>query len=166
MIRIFWLSLIFLSFTVSSCSFLKKKALSNYIDQFQDKKAEPVYFEKLPNSYKKQEHPILDFLWWNEKLNTSISYFSSCSKIKKSLDDFQKASYPLQSKRIKSSKTADSLYSILEVSQSGSSKTYMGVYSTQKKNCYFNINLVAGSLVDFKKEEPLFKKFINSFNYK
>ena len=166
MLKIFRLSLVFFIITALGCSYLKKKAFNNYLVQFQDKKVEGVYFDKLPEAYKRQNHSTLDVLWWNNNLKTSISYFSSCSKVKKSLESFQTASYPLHSKRIKFSKTADSLYTVLEASQKKNNKTYMAVYTTQKKNCYFNINLVAGSLSSFKKEEPLFKQFINSFNYK
>ncbi|MCZ0933294.1 MAG: hypothetical protein OXJ52_09110 [Oligoflexia bacterium] len=166
MVKIFWLGLVFGAFTVSGCSYLKKKALNTYLNQFQDKKAEQVCFEKLPPAYKKQAHSTLDALWWNDSLETSISYFSSCSKAPKSLESFQASAYPLRYKRVQFSQADDSLYSVLEVSQPQNNKTYMAIYTTQKKHCYFNINLVAGSLSSFEKEEPLFKKFIKSFNYK
>ena len=166
MVKIFWLNLVLLAFTVLGCSYLKKKALSAYLDKYKDKKAMQVYFEKLPSAYHRQDHPALDALWWNDNLKTSISYFSSCSKLLKNLESFQVSTYPPTYKRTQFSKEADSLYSVLELSQSQKSKTYMAIYTTQKKNCYFNINLVAGSLSAFQKEEPLFKKFINSFNYK
>ena len=164
--RIFWQGLILCVFTGSGCSSLKKQAVSNYLGQFQDKKASGVYFEKLPQGYQRQAHSALDELWWNESLNSSISYFSSCSKWPKNLEDFQTSTYPLKYKRIQFSKKADRLYSVLEVSQSQNNKTYMAIYTLQKKNCYFNINLVVHSLSSFKSEEPLFKKFIKSFNYK
>ena len=164
--KIFCLSLVFWAFSLVSCSSIKKKAVGFYIDQLKDKKAETVYFEKLPLSYKKEEHPVLDALWRNEDLS-SISYFSSCSKVPKKLENFQSSTYPSGYKQISSSKQENSLYSVLELSQSQSSpKTFMAIYTTRIKDCYFNINLVAGSLSSFKKEEPLFKKFIKSFNYK
>ena len=133
--------------------------------QFKDKKAEQVYFENLPVDYKKQQHPVLDSLWWNESLQSSISYFSTCSKVSRSLESFQASSYPSKYKRISVSKTDNSLYSLLEISQSDSEKIYMSIYTIKKKDCYFNINLVAGSIDSFNKQEPLFKKFIKSFNY-
>ena len=109
----------------------------------------------------------MDALWWNKDLKTSISYFSSCSKAPKKLENFQTSTYPSGYKRIRFSKKPNSLYSVLEVSQSQSSaKSVMAVYTTRIKNCYFNINLVAGSLSSFEKEEVLFKKIIKSFNYK
>ena len=166
MVKIFRLSLVLWVFTVSGCSYLKKRALNVYLNKYKDKQAEQVHFEQLPTAYHQQAHPTLDALWWNDGLKTSISYFSSCSKLPKNLESFQTSTYPPTYMRIQFSKMADSLYSVLEVSQSQNNKTYMAIYTTQKKNCYFNINLVAGSLSAFKKEEPLFKKFIESFNYK
>ena len=163
MARVFWLCLVF---TVLSCSYLKKKTLNAYLNQFQDKKAEQVYFKKLPPSYQKQAHPDLDALWWNEELKSSISYFSSCSTLPKSLEEFQSSTYPPKHKRIQFSKEFGALYSVLEASHSNRGKTYMAVYTVQKKNCYFNINLVAGSLSSFKAEEPLFKEFIKSLSYR
>ena len=161
-----WLGVVFWAFTVSGCSYLKKKALDTYLSQFQDKKAEQVQFEELPPDYSQQAHPTLDALWWNDSLKTSISYFSSCSKALKNLEGFQTSSYPLRYKRIHFFRTDNSLYSVLEVPQARNQKTYMAIYTIQKKHCYFNINLVAGSLFSFEKAEPLFKKFIKSFNYK
>ena len=163
MARVFWLCFVF---TVLSCSYLKKKTLKAYLSRFQDKKAERVYLKQLPSSYQKQAHPHLDALWWNEDLKSSISYFSSCSKRPKNLQEFQISTYPPQYKRIQFSKKSGALYSVLEVPQLNNKKTYMAVYTVQKKNCYFNLNLVAGSLSFFKSEEPLFKEFIKSLSYK
>ena len=164
--KIFWLSLVFWTFAITGCSYFKKKALNVYLGRFQDKKAERVYFESLPSLYKKQEHPHLDALWWNDSLDTSISYFSSCSKVPKDLESFQTSTYPPKRKRVQFSKTDSHVYSVLEVSSSQKDKVYMAIYTTQKKKCYFNINLVAHSLSSFKQEEPVFKKFIKSFGYR
>ena len=165
MVKFFWLGLVCWAFA-PGCSYLKKRAFNTYLKQFQDKKADSVHFNKLPSSYKRQNHPALDALWWNDSLKTSISYFSSCSDLPKSLETFQTSTYPPKYNRIQFSKTKDSLYSILELSQAQKDKVYMAIYTTQRKQCYFNVNLVANTFSSFKKEEPLFKKFIKSLNYK
>ena len=165
--KIFCLSLVVGAFFLISCSSVKKQAVSLYLDRLKDKKAENVRFEPLPLTYKRKDHAVLDALWWNEDLKTSISYFSSCSKALKNLENFQTSAYPSGYKRIRVSKKPNSLYSVLEVSQSQSSaKAVMAVYTTRIRDCYFNINLVAGSLSSFEKEEALFKKIIKNFNYR
>ena len=164
--KIFWLCLVFWTFTITGCSYFKKKALNVYLGRFQDKKAERVYFKSLPSLYKKQEHSYLDALWWNDRTGTSISYFSSCSKVPKDLESFQTSTYPLKRKRVQFSKTDNGIYSVLEVLSSPKDKVYMAIYTTQKEKCYFNINLVANSLSSFEQEEPVFKKFIESFGYR
>ncbi|MDE0091657.1 MAG: hypothetical protein OXN83_00025, partial [Oligoflexia bacterium] len=140
MIRFFWLgSLVFLAFAITGCFYLKKRALNAYLGQFQDKKAEQVDFEALPSAYHQRAHSTLDVLWWNDDLGTSISYFSSCSDVPKNLESFQASTYPLKFKRTQFIQTTESLYSVLEVPHSQNNKTYMAIYTIQRKNCYFNI---------------------------
>ncbi len=134
---------------------------------FQDKKAEAVRYNPPPYPYKSQQHPVLDALWWNPQTRNSISYFSSCSKAKKSLENFQKASFPedVKYKILKSLKSKKRLYSVLEISNTNQ-KTYSGIYTMQKGECYFNINFVSGSQEAFKKGEVVFKTFIQGFHSK
>ena len=161
-----WLKWIFggLALLSISCSSDKKRALGFYLRSFQDKKAEGVRVLPPPPPYEKQTHPILDALWWNPQSGSSISYFSSCSKIQKTLEKFQNDSFPQnsQNKILKKNKTKNSLYSILEILEAHH-KIYIGVYTIKKGQCYFNINLVTSSHPSFEKEEPSFKNFIKGF---
>lgn len=152
---------------VIACSSIKKTALSFYLKGFQDKKAEEVSYISPPYPYEKQKHPVLDALWWNPRSRNSISYFSSCSKTEKTLDDFQMASFPENAvyKFLKRLKSKKSLYSILEISYPHQ-KTYSGIYTFKKGRCCFNINFVASSQTSFHEEESVFKAFIKNFHPK
>ena len=161
---LFFLSFASLALISISCSSIKKKALNFYLKSFQDQKADEIKYLPPPYSYKKQKHPVLDALWWDPKSKSSISYFSSCSTIHKTLEDFQKSSFPEagEYKLLESFKTKKNLYSILEIFGTNQ-KTYSGVYTVKKGKCYFNINFVAGSKANFEAGEPVFKAFIKSF---
>ena len=167
MIKIFWLSLVFAggALFATSCSSIKKRAFSVYLRSFQDKKANKIRFLPPPSPYERQSHPALDALWWNPQSGSSISYFSSCSKVQKTLEEFQKTAFPQSSqyKLLKKLQSKKSLYSVLEMPHAHQ-KTYSGIYTIKKGQCYFNINLVADSYPSFEKEEPVFKTFIKSFH--
>ena len=161
---LFFLSFTSIAFFSISCSSIKKKASNFYLSGFQDKKADKVKYLPPPYPYKKQGHPVLDALWWNPKSKSSISYFSSCSTAHKTLEDFQRSSFPEDGeyKLLENFKTKRNLYSVLEIFGTNQ-KTYSGIYTLKKGKCYFNINLVAGSKTDFEAEEPVFKTFIKGF---
>ena len=169
MVKISRLSLALIGWALFStgCSSIKKRSLNIYLRTFQDKKAEGLIFSPPPSPYEKQNHPVLDALWWNPQTESSISYFSSCSKIQKTLEEFQKDSFPqdTQYKLLQKLQLQGELYSILEISNSRQ-KTYIGIYTIKKGQCYFNINLVASSYSSFKKEEPLFKTFTKGIYFK
>ena len=154
----------FVSFSIVACSSIKKNLVSSYLSQFKDQKMEEVKYLSPPAPYQKKNHSILDALWWNPETRSSISYFSSCSKISKALEEFQKDSFPQTSnyKTLKTIRLKKSLYSLLEISHLDQ-KTYSGIHTIKKGNCYFNINLVSNSRASFKKENPTFKTFIKSF---
>jgi len=147
------------------CSSIKKQALGQYFKTLKDKKLELISFSP-PAPYKKQRHSVLDGLWWNSQSKSSISYFSSCSQVRRTLWEFQKSSFPenKQYKILTKKHFKNGLYSVLEMSYSPEKKTYTGVYTTRKDLCWLNINLVASSYSSFKKEEEVFKKFIRGFH--
>ena len=158
----FRLAVLLLASSFISCSSIKKKALASYLKAFKDKKAEGVFYVEPQSPYQKQTQAALDTFWWNPKTKSSISYFSSCSQIQRTLKKFQEEALPLNAIILTSSKTKDGLYTTLEIPHFDQ-KTYSGVHTLKKGNCYFNINLVSSSLAFFKKEEPIFKSFIKSF---
>lgn len=166
MVRIFLFFLSLVLFPLS-CSSIKKKAFNLYLKAVQDEKAEGVRTLAPAYPYEKQHHPVLDALWWNPTSRNSISYFSSCSKTQRSLKDFQRNSFPenVPYKLLKTLKSKEALYSILEISHPHQ-KTYSGIYTLKKGDCYFNINFVAPSQTSFDAEESLFKTFIKNFHPK
>ena len=162
MAKISWPVLIFLCWASSfiACSSIKKKAVQFYLSGLRDQKAEKAIFLSPPSPYKKQSHPVLDALWWNPQAASSISYFSSCSKVQKSLEEFQKNAIPQRLKLIQKTTSQKNVYSVLLDPQK---KTYSGVWTTKKGDCLFNINLVSPSRASFKKEELVFKALIKGF---
>lgn len=166
MANILWQGLVCAVLTLFlGCSSLKKRVVGAYLKGFQDTKARAVMVSPPPSPYERQDHLVLDTLWWNPKAGSSISYFSSCSKIQKSLKEFQKNSFPQNSKyKILKIVTSEAgLYSILELSSSNREKAYTGIHTMKKGSCWFNINLVTSSKASFKAEEPIFKQFIKEF---
>ena len=125
-----------------------------------------VGFKALPSAYQKKTHKTLDAVWIDEQKGSSISYFSSCSKVPKSLVVFQASSYPrrLNYKVIQRIKQPDSLYSVLEISHSKDNKSYAAVHTMSQADCFFNLNLTAPSKKLFDQEESVFKNFIQNFN--
>ena len=157
MAKIFWLGL---ALFLTNCLAIKKRAYTIRLKSLMDKRAEGVKFSPPPHPYTKQSHPVLDALWRNEQKASSISYFSNCSKIQKTLKDFQRDSFPPKYKIIKETQLKEALYSILEISPPHQTKSHIGIYTMKKKSCWFNFHLMAGSYESFKKEEPVFKTFL------
>lgn len=122
-----------------------------------EKPAQDVSF-KPPQNYEKKEHDDLDALFWKEESQSSISYFSSCSEEEKDLKSFQESSFPEKSNVLSRKEKSDSIYTVLR-----GEGTYIVVSSFRIKDCLFNLNLVVPGEESLKKEEPVFKKFIQSF---
>ena len=168
MVRVYLplLKFIGLALFLVACSSVKKKVLKSYLGSFQDKKAGELKYSPPPSPYKRQKHPVLDALWWNPKSKSFISYFSSCSKAHRTLEEFQRGSFPQDGKYklLRNFKSKRGLYSILEMYDTNKKTTYSGIYTIKKGKCYFNINFVAGSQASFDVEEPVFKTFIKNFH--
>ena len=175
------LSFLLTLFSLSSCTALKKRAIKSYLKKTEeDLKAVPFQLKAPLYPYLKQKHDVLDAFWLHKEKGSSISYFSSCSPILRSLKAFQTSSYPsdLKYKVLKRLKKKDSFYSVLGIQQrdsegdSGSQgndtqqefQTYIAVYTLKKKDCLFNINLLAPSKKIFQEEEAVFQDFIQGFN--
>ena len=106
----------------------------------------------------------MDALWWNKESKNSISYFSSCSKYQKNLEEIQKETLSeLPGYRLlQTKKEKDVLYSVVEV-LGEDYKTINAMHIFRKGNCFYILNFVASSKESFQKEEPLFKKFTHQF---
>ena len=145
----------------TACSSLKKHAVGVYLSSTKDKKAERIFFKAPPSIYEKKNHKTLDALWTHSKLKSSISYFSSCSKLNQSLKAFQSSAYPSNYQLIESSKKQGGLYSILKMSDS-----YIAIYTKKREDCYVNLNFVAPSKNSFDSELQTFHAFIQRFQLK
>lgn len=161
--------IVILPILLSSCAVFKKQIFKSYFKKTEDSKAVQLNFKEPPFPYTKQKHNILDDFWLNKKKGSSISYFSSCSQVPRSLKTFQTSSYPgnLNYKILKRIKTAVSFYSLLLIEnqslKESNSQTHIAVYTLKNKNCFFNINLVAPSQKVFEEESKLFQNFIQNF---
>ena len=169
MIKNSWLSLAFVAIALfcAGCDSVKKRAVYFYLGKLQDQKARDIKIIPPPPPYKRQSHPLLDALWWNPQSKSSVSYFSNCSKIQKSLEEFQKSAFPPSYKLLRKLKFKKGLYSVLEISPAVSNqKSYSGIWTIKQGSCYFNVNLVAYSEASWAKEESVLKNFIQGFHYK
>ena len=150
-------------FLATSCSSLKRSAVSAWMDGFRDRRAENVRFSPPAPPYERRDHPDLDALWWNPTARSSLSYFSNCSQTPQTWEAFQKASFPVGAavRRIESRRRSKGLYSLVEISLSGQ-KTKSAVFTTSKADCLFNLNLVAPP-DHFEKQRLVFESFIQGF---
>ncbi len=150
---------------MANCSSLKKLAFLRLAKRAKDKKATQVKFWSPPLPYKQQTHPQLDALWWNQKTNNSLSYFSNCSKNLQSLKDIELGTLSEieNYKIIKTQKTKDHIYSVIKIYHSNGEQTRSGMYTLKKGNCFYILNFIASSAKSFNKELPIFQKFIKGF---
>jgi len=169
-------AVVFSLLLLSSCSTFKKQMIASYLKKTEDSKAFNLNFKEPPFPYVQQKHQVLDAFWLNKKKGSSLSYFSSCSHIPRSLKAFQSSSYPsdLDYSLLKRVKKPDSIYSVLSLKPAKndednqqpkalSFQTHIAVHTFKKQNCFFNINLVAPSQKLFEEELPLFQNFIKNF---
>ena len=140
--------------------FLKAKSLAK------DTSAKNVIYTPPPKPYRKQSHPELDALWWNNKNKSSISYLSSCSKESvQSLTEIQRQTLSqLENYRTLVNKRGKkSLYTIVEIKDQDNKKTMFALYTFKKQRCFYTLNLIAQSIKTFKAEQKVFDKFIQDF---
>lgn len=184
------LLLMALPILLSACAVFKRQLIDSYLNKTEDLPALQVNFKEPPPPYVKTGHKVLDGLWQNREKSSSISYFSSCSQVPRSLQAFQASSYPsdLNYKVLRRVKKKDFFYSELiilkrepakqeknskdkaggsRVGRSGGKKTqpqtFIAVYTMREKDCLFNLNFVAPSQKIFKEDSALFQNFIQNF---
>ena len=68
-----------------SCSYLGKRVFKFKLSRLKDTRADKVFFSPPPFPYKEEMSQKLDKLWKNTEDQSSISYFSSCTKINENL---------------------------------------------------------------------------------
>ena len=148
----------------AGCASMKKMAIKSFLERARDKTAPSVKYEEPPPSYRRQEHPQLDALWWSRQAGASISYLSSCSADSQSLKEIKKTVLSeIKGYRQKREETAkDSLYSVVEMNEPGQ-KTMTALFILKKGGCSYILNFVAPSKAVFKAEEPVFRRFIDGF---
>ena len=136
--------------------------LDFYLKKTEDTKALNLNIKPPPLPYTKKNHKTLDGFWLNKQKGSSLSYFSSCSQVPRSLKAFQSSSYPsdLNYTILKRVETSKSIESLLEIP---STKTHIAIHTVKNKSCFFNINLVAPSQKVLEEEMPLFQNFITNF---
>ena len=139
-------------------------AVKSFLERARDKTAKGVQYEEPPPPYKRQKHPQLDALWWNGEAGSSISYLSNCSAHVQSLEEIQKTvlSEIKNNRLARSEKKKNSLYSVFEIREADK-QTMTAIFILKKGICSYILNLVAPSESVFKKQEPLFSRFINHF---
>ena len=149
-----------------SCSYLKKKVFQFKLSRLKDTKAERVSFNPPPFPYKEEESQKLDKLWKNTKDQSSISYFSSCSKTNENLSLQEIQQNVLSNlpdwKLLNTNSSSKFLQSRFRVTGEDY-KTINSIYIFKNKNCFFVLNFVAGNEKIFKKNKPLFQNFIKGF---
>ena len=155
-------------FTSTHCSSLKKSAFQIILKRSKDQQASQVKFWPPPPPYQQQKHPQLDVLWWNQKTSSSLSYFSNCSKQITTLKDIERGTLSeIESyKLIKTRITKNYIYSVIKIHHPDGEQTMSGMHTLKKGNCFYILNLISNSEKSFKKELPIFQKFIAGFQPK
>lgn len=151
---------------VVSCSYLKKQVFQFKLSRLKDTRADKVFFLPPPLPYNEEASQKLDKLWKNTEDQSSISYFSSCTKINEnlSLQEIQQnvlSGLP-EWKLLNTESSSHFLKSRFQVI-GADYKTINSIYIFKNKNCFFVLNFVAGNKRIFEKNEQLFKGFIKGF---
>ena len=149
-----------------SCSYLGKKVFQFRLSRLKDTKAEKVSFSPPPFPYKEEKSQKLDKLWKNTEDQSSISYFSSCSKTNENLsfqDIQQNVLSGLSQWKLLNTKSAHRFLQSRFQVMGADYKTLNSIYIFRSKNCFFVLNFVAGDKKIFKKNESLFENFIKGF---
>ena len=151
---------------LTSCSYLQKQFLQVRLSRTKDSKAQRVTYNPPPFPYKPEKSQKLDKLWRSVKDHSSISYFSSCTKIKQdlSLEEIQQniLSEVPQWKLLNTNSSSHFLHSRFQVIGENY-ETINSIYIFKNHSCFFVLNFVAGSPAVFKQNEPLFRNFIKGF---
>ncbi|MGI9549479.1 MAG: hypothetical protein ACR2M7_05875 [Bdellovibrionales bacterium] len=152
-------------FFLPHCKSLKRSGVRIFLKKAKDKKDNSVEFWSPPSPYQRQKHDILDVLWWNPKTKSSLSYFSNCSKHQLSLKQIEAETLSdiYKYERIKTQKTKNSILSEIKIYHLDGHITFSGIKTLKKRNCFYIINFITQSKKSFKKEFPVFKKFMERF---
>ena len=157
---------LFLCVFLVSCSTVKKFVINYKLREARDTKSEKVTYSPPPLPFKKQDNKLLDAFWWNDKTKNSISYFSSCPKsgLHTSLKEIERGvlSEVGHYKIIKTVEKKNTRHTQVQVSTS-EGNIQNSIYMIKATRCFYILNFVASSLKNFKKDKPVFKRFISSF---
>ena len=149
-----------------SCSHLKKRFIQSKLSEVTGDRAKKVTYIPPPLPYKPEHSQKLDKLWRNTEDQSSISYFSSCSKTNRELNFYEIQEDILSGtphrKLLDTESSPSFLRSRFQI-RGTNYKTINSIHIFKNKTCFFVLNFVAGSQAVFKKNEPLFLNFINEF---
>ena len=157
---------LFAFFLLVSCTTVKKIVIKHKLKEARDKKSEQMTYSPPPSPFQQQENEHLDALWWNKTTQNSISYFSSCPKggPPNSLKEIERGmlSEVTDYRVIKTVEKKNTRHTQIRVS-TDKGEIRNSIYTIKAAKCFYILNFVAGSQESFKKDEPLFQKFISSF---
>ena len=149
-----------------SCTTVKKAVIKYKLNEARDRTSEQVTYSPPPPPFQKQEDEHLDAFWWNETTKNSISYFSSCPKnnLPVSLKEIERGILLeiTNAEIIKTVEKKNTRYTEIQApANEGEIRT--GIYIIKTSKCFYVLNFVANSPKSFKKDEPVFQKFISGF---
>ena len=157
---------LFACFLLMSCTTVKKAVIKYKLKEVRDKKSEQVTYSPPPPPFQQQENENLDAVWWNKETLNSISYFSNCPKgsLSISLKEIEKGVLLelTNSKIIKSVERKNTRYTQIRT-PTNEGEIWTGIYTIKGAKCFYILNFVASSPKNFKKDEPIFQKFISGF---
>ena len=157
---------LFVLFLLISCTTVKKAVIKYKLKEARDRKSEQVTYSPPPPPFQQLKNENLDAFWWNKTTQNSISYFSSCPKDGplNNLQEIEKGvlSEVTDYKVIKTMEKKNTRHTQIRV-PTDQGEIRNSIYIIKEAKCFYILNFVAGSLKSFKKDEPIFQKFISSF---
>ena len=157
---------LFFTLLLISCATIKKTAVNYKLKSTRDKNSRQVVYSPPPHPYRREKNDHSDAFWWNKETKNSISYFSSCPKggAHISLKEIETGALSelANHKIIKSEQKDNTRQTQIQMTVEGKViLTDLHIIKTQQ--CFYILNFVSDSQESFRKDEPVFRRFISGF---
>ena len=161
-----FIQLFFTLLLTTSCATIKKTVVNYKLKEARDKKSDQVVYSPPPPPFRQRKNEHSDAFWWNKETKNSISYFSSCPKTAAliSLKEIEAGALSelANHKIIKTEQKGNTRQTQIQMTVDGKViLTDLHIIKTQR--CFYILNFVSDSQESFRKDEPVFRRFISGF---
>ncbi len=147
--------------------------ISFNLDSLKDKKAKGIVFQPPPEPYQKVEKEEMDMAWENPENNSTLSFFSNCSRVTRfvPLKQFQKElldglkTFQVRSQKETEHQDQKAVYLLLSESGSGSQIMSMEIFLFKKEKCFYVLSFLKPLLKEYNIDQvSVFENFVKGFH--